>query len=284
MSSYATVWAWESGATGNDLLVLLRLADAAGQPGDDYAGAGEAVPTMARRTGLSTRTVQRCLRSLEAADIIRCTGQHAWAAGKVTNIYRLAGPAGWGDSLTPPTIGDTQPITTLGNDPGNTANAGGGSGVKNDAAPKSDDDQVPEDFPEALRPHARAAMRVLLDLAERKGAKRPTARSLGLVMMARPTHPLVRAAHDYAAWADAPSKRPRDVVAGYRNWLDKCDPLASTEPLPGQQPVHQPGSNVTRLRPQNERQERQQRRLAIAQGDVIGSLSVPESLGGPDEK
>lgn len=87
----------------------------------------------------------------------------------------------------------------------------------------------PDGFPDELRPHLDAAFRVLSALAERHRAKAVTRLSLGSVVMARPRKPLVRSALDYAAWADGKAQRRRDVVAGYRNWLDKQDDLAGVE-------------------------------------------------------
>jgi len=93
--------------------------------------------------------------------------------------------------------------------------------------------ELPEDFPEELLPHLRIVFKVLRDLARRHDAKAVTALSLGSVVMARPRKPLVRAAHDFAAWADGKASRRKDVVAGYRNWLDRTDDLATLEPLNG---------------------------------------------------
>lgn len=102
----------------------------------------------------------------------------------------------------------------------------GGSGGKE----KSD---LPADFPADLRPHLTAAYRVLRDLAERHGAKKIEPLSLASVVMARRHKPLVRAAHDFAGWADGKAQRRKDVVAGYRNWLDNTDDLAGIEHLDG---------------------------------------------------
>lgn len=91
MSHHATTRAWESGAKGNDMLVLLALADYAGGHDDPYDYAYPAVPTIAKKTGIAPRTVQRCLRSLEDHGVIARTGEHTWRPGKVTTQYRLTG-------------------------------------------------------------------------------------------------------------------------------------------------------------------------------------------------
>lgn len=57
-------WVWEcSNSVGNDRLVLLAIADRAGDDGYD---SWPSVKSLARKTKLHERTVQRCLRNLEA--------------------------------------------------------------------------------------------------------------------------------------------------------------------------------------------------------------------------
>jgi hypothetical protein len=89
VSIKATDRAWESDASGNDLLVLLALADKAGGHDDDYDHAYPSVATIEKMTRLSRRTVQRCLRSLEEAGHIRQTGEHVWSRSKITTQYRI---------------------------------------------------------------------------------------------------------------------------------------------------------------------------------------------------
>ena len=92
-------------------------------------------------------------------------------------------------------------------------------------------DALPADFPGELLPHLRAVFKVLRDLSVRHNAKAVGVRSLALVVMGRPHKPLVKAAHDFAAWADGSGQRRRDVVSGYRNWLDRENDLAGFEDL-----------------------------------------------------
>ena len=99
--------------------------------------------------------------------------------------------------------------------------------------PTSGRTDLPADFPEELKPHLEVAHRVLTDLAQRQGANAVQIVSLASVVMARRNKPLVRAAHDFAAWADGKAQRRKDVVAGYRNWLDRVDDLAGIERLDG---------------------------------------------------
>jgi hypothetical protein len=59
---------WQYAPVGNgDLLVLLRIADAAG---DDHRMMWESVKTLAKRTRMSERSVYNCLRNLEKRSII----------------------------------------------------------------------------------------------------------------------------------------------------------------------------------------------------------------------
>lgn len=92
-------------------------------------------------------------------------------------------------------------------------------------------DSLPDLFPDELRPHLDAALSVLTDLAARHNAKPVTRLSLASTMMAPPRRhkPLVRCAYDFAAWADSKAKPRKDVLAGYRNWLDGTDDLAAVE-------------------------------------------------------
>lgn len=90
---------------------------------------------------------------------------------------------------------------------------------------------LPEGFPNELRPHLRAVFVVLRDLSRRHEAREVKPISLASVVMARPRKPLVRSAHDFAAWADGRAQRQRDVVASYRNWLDRTDDMATVERL-----------------------------------------------------
>jgi hypothetical protein len=104
-----------------------------------------------------------------------------------------------------------------------------GSGEKGTQTSKID---LPKGFPEDRRPHLRAVYRVLRDLAARnQGAKAVNPVSLANVIMGRPPKAFVVAAFDYAAWADDQPTPRINVVAGYRNWLDKTPDMASLEAL-----------------------------------------------------
>lgn len=91
--------------------------------------------------------------------------------------------------------------------------------------------ELPADFPAELRLHLTAAYRVLRDLAVRHGAREVSPIALANVVMGRPRKPLVLGAHDFASWADGQPQPRKDVVAGYRRWLDKMPDLAAAEQL-----------------------------------------------------
>ena len=131
--------------------------------------------------------------------------------------------------------------------------------------------QVPGSFPRELEPHLDAVFAVLVDLAERHSAKAVSRLSLASVLMApdRRHKPFVRAAHDYAAWADGKAERRKDVVSGYRNWLDKQDDAAGVESIGvatnGRQPINSAVPEY--LRPSPEWTEQLEAHLANQGGE-----------------
>jgi hypothetical protein len=233
MSHHATTRAWESGATGNDLLVLLALADVAGGLEDPYDYAYPAVTSIASKTGISPRTVQRCLRSLEESGRIRKTGEHAWGRGKVTTQYRIEGVNATGRQIDAPVNDDAggaslcHPTPSL-NPVQKDRDRAGAREAKPD--PRS---LAPEGFPDELRVHAREVLRVLRAVAEQHNARKVWPLAVGRVVMAHPRHPLVATAHALAAWAVDPPREIRDVVSTYRRFLEQpsCRELETTERL-----------------------------------------------------
>lgn len=92
-------------------------------------------------------------------------------------------------------------------------------------------EKIPDDFPDALRPHAREVMRILRAVAEQHGARKVWPQKVALVVMAHPRHALVAQAHKLAAWA-VDAKRPiKDVVSTYQGFLDRDGELAAVERL-----------------------------------------------------
>lgn len=282
MSIEAVGWALSVPLGGNEKIMLMGLANHAHPDGTESY---PALDTLASYGNCDRSTARRNVRKLvkkgwAIEDGLGPRGQTKYRLP----LWRVGGEGG-GDSppVAPGTDGggDSGPEGVASSppkpsiEPSTNRPAGGGG--------RAGDDEVPPDFPDELRGHARHVMRVLLDLAERHGAKAVTARSLGNVMMARPRKPLVRGAHDFAAWADGKGRRQRDVVAGYRNWLDRCDDLAAVEPMPGEA-MAAPPAGVTPLRQPRNQSERimaaQERRLAAARGDGVPSAPYPIERGG----
>ncbi len=93
-------------------------------------------------------------------------------------------------------------------------------------------DQVPDDFPDELRPHAREVMRVLRAIAaDHPTAKAVWPREVALAVMAYPRHPLVQTAHALAGWAVDPPRPIKDVASTYRTFLKRERALGGTERL-----------------------------------------------------
>jgi hypothetical protein len=92
-------------------------------------------------------------------------------------------------------------------------------------------DQIPPDFPDELRPHARLVMAKLKRIAASHGCKKVWPAAVARCVMTHPRHPLVARADALEIWAVSPSRPIKDVVATYRTFLDKAEPLEATEML-----------------------------------------------------
>ena len=267
-------WAFET-KTGNPvrksvLSMLAMMADAT-------TGRCEAKQdTLAAGVEVTTRAVSNHLRALREMGIIAQRPQFRVDRGRRGDEFLLLAPwvESWPDGQpidrptplnevpgeqaasqgTPPNdvpgedrSGGTDPYSPRGTErsgqelpPRNTPSV---KGAREDSRQK-----IPEDFPDELRPHARAAYKILTAVAAQHAAREVTPLALGRVIMARPRKPLVKAAHDLAAWAaDHPVT---DVVATYRNWLDnaRTPNLAATERLDANGMPADPATNVTPLR------------------------------------
>lgn len=95
---------WDHGAAigvvASDLLVLLRIADAAGE---DHRMAWESLGTLSRKTGLSVSTVQRALIRLAERGIVIEVPEDAWPkeARLYRSIVRRVSPVSeWSDVVT----------------------------------------------------------------------------------------------------------------------------------------------------------------------------------------
>lgn len=189
----------------------------------------------------SERSARLHLRSLEAAGLIDSRPRRRPNGSQTSNEYLLLAPwvTSWPDGEIPrrnapadpadgsPLPGHERPAT-----PRDTASTSRSTATaKSQSAPsRATADEVPDDFPDELRPHAREVMRVLRDVAERTPhARAVKVAALASVIMARQRKPLVKAAHDYRAWAIGRNYPHRDVVSAYRNWLEREPDLAAVE-------------------------------------------------------
>jgi hypothetical protein len=241
MSVEAFGWALTVPVGGNAKVILLGLANHAHPDGSE---AYPALDRLALYAHCDRSTARRNVRKL--ADDGWIVEDGYGPKGQVK--YRLAmtaEPMRGGGEMPP--VRQTPPVASV--PEGGGASASGGvapmppepskepsiePSTERESA-RAGEKEIPEDFPDELRPHARAVYRILTSVAEHHNAKAISAPALAHVLMARPHHPLVEAAHDYAAWAMTATRR-KDVVAGYRNWLAKCSELAGTERLPGTSP------------------------------------------------
>lgn len=179
------------------------------------------------------RTVRRHLADLETAGIIEREERTRGNGSQTTNRVVLLVPADWGDrgGRAPGSGGGG--LASPPQKPQQEAPAGSPSRGERSAR---DDikSQIPDGFPDELRPHAREVMRILRAIAEdHPAAKAVWPREVGLAIMAYPRRPLVEAAHDLAGWA-VDAKRPiKDVVATYRTFLKRERDRASIERLAG---------------------------------------------------
>lgn len=227
MSVEAVSWALTVPVGGNQKVVLIGLANHAHPDGTESY---PSLDTLAAYAACDRSTARRNVRKLVEAGWISDAGKGP--AG--TTKYRLS-------MREIPGVAFCDPGVAL-------APEGGGTGARKGVAlvppePSNEpsvnqeeraheSDRLPDAFPDELAPHAYQAHIVLDTLARAHGAKAITLRQLGMVIMARPRYPIVRAAHDCVAYFIERKPPRKDVVATYRNWLDRCDQLAATEQLP----------------------------------------------------
>lgn len=84
MSVQATTWVWEyAESTGNELLVLLAIADAANREGENSC---QSLPTLAGMARVGRSTAARHVAELKDRGLIEKTGVHGRYK---TSIYRL---------------------------------------------------------------------------------------------------------------------------------------------------------------------------------------------------
>jgi hypothetical protein len=158
--------------------------------------------------------------------------------------------------------------------PGGTSNAGASEGRTETTSETPQQRahakamQLPDDFPEPLKPHARDVFRILRSVAEQHHAREVTPRAVGHAMMGEPGRHYVAEAHALAAWAQAPPRPIRDVVGTYRTWLQRAQAYAGTESL-GEPVAASAAPNVHHIRPGETRFDRAQESLRVLHDQLV---------------
>lgn len=189
------------------------------------------VDTLAEELRASDRSIHKWTAELEAADMLRVERRRE---KQQPNVYTIVYPKQVANDLRLPNdVQEAPQILREGGEESSPVEQGGeqrsDEGSKQRARELAKN-EIPADFPDELRPHARSVMRVLRDMAEHHGAKEVTARAVALVVMANRRKALVAEAYAMASWADGRSDI-RDVVGRYRTWLKRADTMAGVERL-----------------------------------------------------
>lgn len=98
MSIKAMNWAWEQKLPPSSKLILMAIADAADEEGDCWPK----VKTIAKKCGVSDRTVQRVFKEFIANGLISVTPRFSQDRRQVSNNYRLNPQNSYPDNLSPP--------------------------------------------------------------------------------------------------------------------------------------------------------------------------------------
>jgi hypothetical protein len=98
MSIKAMNWAWEQKLPPSSKLILMAIADAADEDGDCWPK----VKTIAKKCGVSDRTVQRVLKEFIGDNLISVTPRFSQDRRQVSNNYRLNPTNHYPDNLSPP--------------------------------------------------------------------------------------------------------------------------------------------------------------------------------------
>ena len=97
MSIKAMNWAWEQKLPPSSKLILMAIADAADEDGDCWPK----VKTIAKKCGVSDRTVQRVLKEFISDNLISVTPRFSQDRRQVSNNYRLNPQNHYPDNLSP---------------------------------------------------------------------------------------------------------------------------------------------------------------------------------------
>jgi DNA-binding transcriptional ArsR family regulator len=234
--------------------VLMMLATMA----DTNTGRCEAKQdTLAKACEAAQRTVRAHLFALEEAGIIARREQRRVDGSRRGDEFLLLAPwvSEWPDGLAARSAasgGAAESIPGVG-----TESAAQERPPENDRPPSERErarakaDEVPDDFPDALRPHARIVYPLLRDVAEQHNARPVTARAVALTIMGNPGRRFVSEAHAFAAWAQSPPRPIKDVVGSYRTWLKRAEVFAGVEqivPLASNESAARFDENVRPLR------------------------------------
>jgi hypothetical protein len=248
VSVEAINWALAVPVGGNAKVCLLGLANHAHPDGSH---AFPTLATLAVYAHCDRSTAKRNIRRLVADGWIRSEGVGPNGAMN----YTLAMPCQQGGQNAP---GALEPFRGGTSAPGGVAPAhpepsdNRQGTVKREERARAKADEVPDDFPENLRPHARIVYPLLRDVAEQHNARPVTARAVALTIMGNPGRRYVSEAHAFAAWAQAPPRPVKDVVGSYRTWLKRAEQFAGVEQLSEASPNGLP-ANVAPLRRRNGR-------------------------------
>lgn len=296
MSFQALNWCTGKANSSGEQLVLLMLANYSDPYGISYVGQDQ----LAEDCSASRTMVQANLTRLEEAGLIRRFRRHTGKGRRTSDVVVVA--PNWQDrgeikdadkitaSIHPEHIcaaarqssdsglggvDEARISTDQGSDsdeprPGFRARTVSRTASRTTASPsnraRGRTDELPEDFPEHLLPHARKVYCILRRTARRHNGNAISITSLGHTIMARRHKPLVRAAYDYAAWLESRARNRKDFVAGYRNWLDRTDDLEGYEQLDEEsEPASRPDLKLAHsLRPRSATQIKEQRREEAA--------------------
>lgn len=231
----------------------------------------------------SVRTVGTHLRALEANGLIARRMRFSPTGRRIADGFLCLAPGieTWPDGslIDRPTTGNQAPSEELaGGTPASSPSeaqaaeqerpSGTTKRERKDAVvPERDPrEQIPDGFPDELRPHARQVLVLLREVAADHGAKKVWPQALGRLIMSQPRKPLVATAHELHQWAVDPPRKVIDVVATYRTFLKRAQDLEGPERLATDgTPGAAPGGNVHQLRPRGGRADRIAANLAEAE-------------------
>lgn len=221
MSVRVSSWVWQhSGAAGNDLLLLLALADVA----DDNGHCWPSVGHLADKTKLSRATVQRRLKALRESGRIVTTGQKG-----TSNVYGIVLDVPQGEAPTPPQSDTTQPHFEGGLNltPVSPSEAGGASPVRQGVPHKGEALHV-IDTPPTRHSAAKRGGRIAEDFT-------PSPASLAWAQREYPGADLKRITEEFVDYWLSAAGRTAVKLDWDRTWKNRIRDLASRGAAPRMQ-------------------------------------------------